>query len=221
MTLRALVGEVWPFRLGELEFGSDLVVHVVRGNLAAGDLVDVQVGVGRTRSARVESVAATDPAAPFVKERIALPGHPPALGARLDVRVSEIPPSEIVLMGTVVTSAAPTNGTPAPVCPWAAVFDTLQRFEDGLALVSLFEEDAAQLANGEPPDYFLGCLASERAIAAVVSDRMRALFGGGDHEWTPAGFLRTTRGPIEPTTEERDGFVERLRAAGVTLSVPD
>lgn len=229
--LRALVGEVWPYRLGPLSFGADLVLHVVTGTLEAGERVEVSVGPGRTRRGRVESVATADPAAAFVQARIALPGVPPTLGARLEVRLPDVSPTEVVVMGTLASAATPeaadgpaaVAGEPPtnPTCAWAAVFEAMRRFEDGLALVALLEEDAALLANGQPPDYFLGCLASERAVAAVVADRLRALFGGGDADWNGAQFLRATRGALEPTADERAAFVERLRAAGVALTVPD
>lgn len=219
MPLHALVGEVWPHRREGLAFGSDLVVHVVRGSVEVGELLDVPVGAGRTVPVAVTSVATSDPAAAFVKARIALPGRPPGPGARLEVRLADIPPSEVVLMGTLVsvTPAAPDT----PACPWAAVFAAIERFEDGLALLSLLEEDVALLANEEPPDYFLGCLCSERAVAAVVADRMRALFGGGEAEWSASQFLRASRGALEASAEDRASFLERLRVAGVALSAPE
>lgn len=219
MPLHALVGEVWPHRREGLAFGSDLVVHVVRGSVEVGELVEVPVGPGRSVQVAVTSVSASDPAAAFVKARIALPGRPPGPGARLEVRLSDVAPSEVVLMGTMGSALPPTAA--APTCPWAAVFAAIERFEDGLALLALLEEDVALLANEEPPDYFLGCLCSERAMAAVVADRMRALSGGGDQEWSAGQFLRGARGALEATAADRASFVERLRAAGVSLSAPE
>jgi hypothetical protein len=224
VALRALVGEVWPYRIEGLSYGSDLVLHVVRGTIEPGDLVNVQVGTGQARRVRVEAVSSSDPAAAFVEAKIALPGQPPPIGARLEVRCPELSPSEVTLMGTVASGgngADPLVATAPPVCAWAAVFDLLASFEDGLALVALLEEEAALLANGEPPDYFLGCLASDRAVAAVVADRMRALSGGGEAECSGTDFLRTTRGAVEPTAEERRSFADRLRSAGIELSAPD
>jgi hypothetical protein len=219
MPLHALVGEVWPHRREGLAFGSDLVVHVVHGCVEVGEVVEVPVGPGRTVQAAVTSVAASDPAAAFVKARIALPGRPPGPGARLEVRLGDVAPSDVLLMGTLA-SATPAPAA-SPACPWAAVFSAIERFEDGLVLLGLLEEDIALLANEEPPDYFLGCLCSERAVAAVVADRMRALFGGGDDEWSAGQFLRGTHGALAVTAEDRASFVERLRVAGVALSAPE
>jgi hypothetical protein len=222
--LLALVGEVWPVRRDGLPYGSDLVLHVARGTVDVGTIVEVPVGPGRSVQAAVTSVATRDPAVGFVKERIALPGQPPALGAHLDVRIEEVPPSQVVVMGSVTAAGATAAGAleeARPVCPWAAVFAALERFEDGLALMALFEADFALLANGEPPDYFLGCIASERAMAAVIADRIRAQHGGPETEWTYAHFYGATRAPLDAGVDERLAFEQRLLRAGVVLSAPE
>lgn len=219
MPLRALVGEVWPHRREGLPFGSDLVLHVVQGTVEVGELIEVQVGPGRTAQAAVTTVSISDPAAGFVKARIALPGRPPGPGARLEVGLADVAPSEVVLMGTLHTRA-PAPSAP-PRCPWAAVFEAMRRFEDGLVLMARLEEDPALLANGEPPDYFLGCLASERAMAAVIADRMRALTGATGDEWTASHFFGPTRGALSASEADHAAYLERLRAEGVTLAVPE
>ncbi len=122
-------------------------------------------------------------------------------------------------MGTVHTATAAPSAP--PLCPWAAVFEAMRRFEDGLVLMARLEEDPALLANGEPPDYFLGCLASERAMAAVIADRMRALTGATTDEWSANQFFGPMRGALSATEADHAAYVERLRVAGVTLAVPE
>jgi len=61
---------------------------------------------------------------------------------------------------------------------WLTVFALFERFEDGLALMSLFESSSGDLwANGRPlTDILDGVLPSERAVAAAIAARMRRLF---------------------------------------------
>lgn len=100
--------------------------------------------------------------------------------------------------------------------PWLAVFALLARFEDGLALMSLFESSRGELlANGRPlTDILDGVLASERAVASAVAERMRQLFD--DPGWQYTSFYSATRG-MDATAEDVDRLVERARQAGIQI----
>ena len=99
---------------------------------------------------------------------------------------------------------------------WLAVFALLARFEDGLALMSLFESSRGELlANGRPlTDILDGVLASERAVASAVAERMRQLFD--DPGWQYTSFYSATRG-MDATAEDVDRLVERARQAGIQI----
>jgi hypothetical protein len=98
--------------------------------------------------------------------------------------------------------------------PWLAVFALFERFEDGLALMSLFEGSRGDLlANGRPlTDILDGVLGTERAVASAIAERMRQLFD--DPGWQYTTFYAATRG-LDATGEDVVRFVERARQAGI------
>lgn len=98
--------------------------------------------------------------------------------------------------------------------PWQVVFALLERFEDGLALMSLFERSRGELlANGRPlTDILDGILPSERPVAAAIAARMRQLFD--DPGWQYTTFYAPTRG-LDATAEDVQRLVERARQVGI------
>ena len=100
--------------------------------------------------------------------------------------------------------------------PWLAVFALFERFEDGLALMSLLENSRGELlANSRPlTDILDGVLASERAVASAIAERMRELFD--DPGWQYTTFYSATRG-VDATAEDVASLVERARQVGIRL----
>lgn len=98
--------------------------------------------------------------------------------------------------------------------PWLAVFALFERFEDGLALMTLFESHrGALLANGRPlTDIMDGVLPTERAVASTIAERMRQLFD--DPGWQYTTFYAATRS-LDATAEDVERLVERARQVGI------
>ena len=100
--------------------------------------------------------------------------------------------------------------------PWVTVFALFTCFEDGLAVMSLFERSRGELlANGRPlTDILNGVLASERAVASALAERMRQLFD--DPGWQYTAFYSATRG-MDATAEDVERLLERARQAGIRI----
>ena len=98
--------------------------------------------------------------------------------------------------------------------PWLTVFALFERFEDGLALMSLFESSRGDLlANGRPlTDILDGVLPSERAVASAIAASMRRLFN--DPGWQYTTFYAATRG-LDATAEDVERLVDCARQAGI------
>lgn len=94
------------------------------------------------------------------------------------------------------------------------MFALFERFEDGLALMSLFESRRGNLlANGCPlTDILDGVLPIERAVAAAIAARMRQLFD--DPGWHYTTFYAATRG-LEATAADVKRLVDRARQVGI------
>lgn len=104
--------------------------------------------------------------------------------------------------------------------PWGTVFTLFTRFEDGLALMSLLESSRGDLlANGRPlTDLLDGVLASERAVASAIAERMRQIFD--DPGWQYTTFYAATRG-MDATAEDVERPVERARQVGIRLEASE
>ncbi len=104
--------------------------------------------------------------------------------------------------------------------PWETVISLISGFEDGLALMTLFEyKDHVLLANGCSLATILdGMLVSERPVAMRIAARLCELTG--DAGWTYAHFYGPTRG-CDANAEEIKRFVERCRKEGVSLYYED
>lgn len=104
--------------------------------------------------------------------------------------------------------------------PWLAVFALFARFEDGLALMSLFESSRGELlANGRPlTDILDGVLASERAVASAIAERMRQIFD--DPGWQYTTFYSATRG-LDAAAEDVESLIERARQVGIRIEASE
>lgn len=101
-----------------------------------------------------------------------------------------------------------------PQSPWPMVFALFERYEDGLALMTLFERSHGDLlANGRPlTDILDGDLANERPLAAAIAARMRERFD--DPGWQYTSFYAATCG-LDATAEDVERLVERARQVGI------
>lgn len=219
----ALVYDVEPVALHGTRRGARIEVDVIRGSLGPGERVTFVGPGGCEIAACVDQLAVSE-----LDEWDDELGRPPVDGSRLLLVVNQVPPSQVWRRGRVQSEAL--AGEPSPIlCPWAATFDLLSSLEEGIALADLLAfgpgPDDRLLANGETIDYFLGCWYGERAVASVLAERMRALFGGeeGDEldEWSYLRLWYCTRdryGHRDSTPQERAALAARLAEHGIELS---
>jgi hypothetical protein len=100
---------------------------------------------------------------------------------------------------------------------WQVVLALIERPEDGVALMALFERARGRLlANGVPIAALLEVeVPSERAVAERIAARLHELDGD---DWRYTSFYRPTRGGPDPSEDEQRAFVERCHRAGVSLT---
>jgi hypothetical protein len=220
----ALVHDVEPVTRDGRHTGARIEVDVIRGSLGPGERV-IFFGPGRCEiaGATVDELAVCE-----FDEWDDSQGRRPVDGSRLLLVVNDVPLSQVWRRSRVQSVAL--AGGPSPIlCPWAATFDLLSSPEEGIALADLLAwgppPDDRMLANGEAIDYFLGCWYGERALASVLAERMRALFGGDEgsaiDEWSYLRLWYCTRdryGHRDSTPEERAALAARLADHGIELS---
>ncbi len=220
----ALVHDVEPVAIDGLRWGARIEVDVIRGSLGPGERVSfVGPGGREIAGAAVDQLAVCE-----FDEWDDARGRPPVDGSRLLLIVNQVAPSRVWKRSRVQSEAV--AGEPSPIlCPWAATFDLLSSLEEGIALADLLAwgpaPDDRLLANGEAVDYFLGCWYGERALASVLAERMRALYGGEEgnaiDEWSYLRLWYCTRdryGHRDSTPQERAALAARLAEHGIELS---
>ena len=112
-----------------------------------------------------------------------------------------------------------TDTTDGPASPWDRVFALIESFEDGLALMTLFEnEDRVLRANGISIEVAFAedgpLLVGERALAERIAEVIAVRHGG---DWSYTHFYTVTRG-LAATPDEVWRFIARCRTAGVELA---
>jgi hypothetical protein len=212
---KALVHHVAPIDPAGVRAGARVAVDVIRGRVAARELISF-VGPGDIVVARapVDDVTLVEPV-----EWDDDQGRRPLSGSRLVLTVAQVAPSLIVKRGVVHGEADGAADRPI-LCPWAAAFELLADEDDGIVLADLAREHPWLLANGERMTHFLGQAESERAVAVVLVERMRALFGATARRTTYMDFVSWARARSgESTPQQRAELVARLAAHGVQLAL--
>jgi hypothetical protein len=211
----ALVHYVEPLEIDGLRWGARMEVDVIRGAIAAGELVTIGGAGGHpVGSVPVDEVAERDDPGLADPEARWLYGRPPRPGSRLVLSARQIAPTKVPVRARIHSPIEADHDLPI-LSPWAAVFDLLLCEEEALTLAYLIVYREERLrANGELIAYFLGHLESSRATATALHDRMDAQLGHAQR----LSWLDLVSAYPPPTDEQCAAFVDRIAAHGIMLT---